>query len=832
MLFKVLQTFFCCTFLLWPQFSQSDERLNDHTIVVGFEKDSPPYVFINDQGEADGFSINLAKMIAEQQGVHMTLREAPWSESRKALEQGQIDAVTTMGYSDHRAQSVDFSVPYLKDEFALFRHNGSPSIGTIADLQGKRVLVLRSGIEHDFLQQTAPEALPVLVDDWPEVLSQLADGKADYAMITKMAGLYFIKQLKLSELKQVPLADVDMTMWYAFAVKKNDRQLLEQLNEGMTHIQGSGQFDRLYQQWFGELEPKTFASSEVLKTIAWILVIGAGLFGLILVWSLLLKRQVKLRTLSLEAEIQERKQVESALRFSETRCRTMFMNAGIGISVVDQSGRFVSANPALCKMLGYNEKEIKTLSVHDITHTDDIPLMKSGFEGLFNYSDEYYHSEQRFLDKDNEVVWGDSTGTVFRTGDDAAPLCVYIIKDTSDKKHSEHVRDQLQQQLQQASKMEAIGQLTGGFAHDFNNILTGILGYADLAQVMCVEDEESKLAVYLQNITQAGERARDLINQMMTFSRHEVGTPILLEPIVMVKEVEALLRASLPATINISTKASLDTAPVYMDPVKFHRMLINLCINARDAMQNRGEIHIAVNEVTAQDIACTSCGQALTGSWVEVTVSDSGSGIKPELLAQVFDPFFTTKGVNKGTGMGLSVVHGLMHESQGHVVIDTRLGQGTTFRLLFPVGKESIGDTPTIDSKKHSMASNKSGNIMVVDDEPHITSILYEYLSHQGYEVDVYSSGNQAMLGFKERPMHYDLVITDQTMPDTTGIDLAKQLYSISPELPIILCTGFIESLEEQNLKNIGIRSLLKKPISMSDLVSEVETHLSAPCPN
>jgi len=401
-------------------------------------------------------------------------------------------------------------------------------------------------------------------------------------------------------------------------------------------------------------------------------------------------------------------------------------------------------------------------------------------------------------------------------------MIVEVVRDISD-------RLQLQQQLQQASKMEAIGQLTGGIAHDFNNFLTSILGYTRLAQKMCVVDPESRLANYLQIINQSGELARDLIVQMMAFSRRNGSTSVLLGPKNAVKEVEVLLRTSLPSTVNIRMDSLLETAPVYMNPVQFHQLLMNLCINARDAMQGPGDISIGVHEVSVQGMSCTSCGQGLSGSWVEVTVTDSGSGIQPELLTQIFNPFFTTKRVGEGSGMGLSTVHGIMHERQGHVVVDTLPGEGTKFRLLFPLGEKDAAEKPTIGGEEPLLISNKYGNILVVDDESFVADYLKEYLTDQGYKVQTYGSGREALLAFKADPEFFDLLITDYTMPGMTGVELAQHLHAISPEFPIILYTGFPEAVNEQQIKQLGIRCLLQKPVSESQLVSEIERHLSAP---
>jgi len=692
MSFKTLTAFFCFALLLWPLSSQADDAVEPRTIVVAYEDDSPPYMFKNEQGEVDGFGISLIKAIVEHQGLKIRFKEAPWNETRLALEQGdkETDAHTAMGYSSRRAKNVEFGVPYVKDEIALFRRKDNPAPATLDDLRGKKILVLDTAICHDYLLDFAPDAVPVPVDRWPEVLSRLAAGEADYAMITRFAGLYFIKQLELTEVKQVPLKAEGLKMWYALVAKNGDRELLTLLNEGMTHIQGNGVYDQLYQRWLGVLEPKTILSSEVLKMVLWVVCVGAAFFTLILIWSLLLKRLVKSRTQKLETEVQERKQAEKALRHSEVRFRGLFMSAGIGMSIIDRSGHFISANPTLCQMLDYTEDEIKKLTLKDITSAEDFELMSNRFNALFNQQDERSQANIRYHNSKDELLWGRSTGTVFKADGDDSALCLYMIEDITARINAENESEQMQQQLQQASKMEALGQLTGGIAHDFNNILGSILGFTELAQERCVEDPDGKLAKYLRNVHLAGERAKDLIAQMMVFSRRDVGVPVLFNPVFLVEEVLTFLQASLPSSVNIRINTELGSPPVYMDPVQLQRVLINLCINARDAITEMGEICISVHDVAIEELACTACGQQLSGPWVEIIVSDTGSGMSPELITQIFDPFFTTKGVGKGTGMGLSVVHGVMHEYKGHVIVESQPGHGSTFRLLLPIANEQL----------------------------------------------------------------------------------------------------------------------------------------------
>jgi CheY-like chemotaxis protein len=253
---------------------------------------------------------------------------------------------------------------------------------------------------------------------------------------------------------------------------------------------------------------------------------------------------------------------------------------------------------------------------------------------------------------------------------------------------------------------------------------------------------------------------------------------------------------------------------------------MNLCINARDAMQGKGEMRVCMQVINAQALICTSCGQQVDGRFLQISVQDSGQGIKPELLAQIFDPFFTTKEVGKGTGMGLSVVHGIAHEHQGHVVVEERPGGGSSFNLLFPIIKANPeAQTLTNDRMKpHHSATAMS--ILVAEDEPVLARYLSELLENQGYRVTACNNGREALTHLQQAPMAYDLLITDQTMPEMTGLELTQALRRTRAQLPVILCSGFSDCLDEQVALGMGVSRYFQKPVDAGELLAAIDNCL------
>jgi len=388
--------------------------------------------------------------------------------------------------------------------------------------------------------------------------------------------------------------------------------------------------------------------------------------------------------------------------------------------------------------------------------------------------------------------------------------------------------DHLQSQLLQARKMEAVGQLSGGIAHDFNNMLSSILGYAGLALDRPDDLADSELDEYLDEVIRAGERARDLVGQMLSFSRIRKGEAECSELRPIIRETVKMLRFTLPASIELDIILDDEPLAVNIDPVQLQQIIMNLSINARDAMCNKGKLSISVCRFSPNEhdsrLECQSCRETvLSGNYIELSIKDSGGGINQELLDRVFDPFFTTKDIGKGTGMGLSVVHGIVHEVGGHILVESVQDKGTTFRLLLPPSAGGTGEQAADAFVSTDIGGGVStARILVVDDEPSVAGFLKELLSVAGYEAVLASDGAEALEIFQQQSGRFDLVITDQTMPNLTGAELARRLLALSPGLPVILCTGYSEDVDEACAREIGIQGYMPKPVPSRALLGRI----------
>jgi len=364
-----------------------------------------------------------------------------------------------------------------------------------------------------------------------------------------------------------------------------------------------------------------------------------------------------------------------------------------------------------------------------------------------------------------------------------------------------------QRQLLQAQKMEAIGTLAGGIAHDFNNILTSILGYTEIA--LSDVPPESTARKDLCQVLEAAQRAKDLVAQILAFSRQTEGErkPIELAPII--KEAIKMLRAVLPTTTEIRYHIAPDLSVVNADPTQIHQVLMNLCTNAAQAMPKGGLLEVALTNVELDEKLCAELEDLTPGSYVKLTVSDTGCGMDETTLERIFDPFFTTKAPGEGTGMGLSVVHGIVKSHGGDITVHSEPGVGTTFDVYLPA-VESIGE---IAPEVVEPVRGGNESILFVDDEPAVVDISKRTLERLGYHVTTRTSSIEALELFRVKRDDFDLVITDQTMPNMTGSDLATEILRIRSDIPIILCTGFSHAISPEKAAALGIREFVMKPI-------------------
>ena len=503
-------------------------------------------------------------------------------------------------------------------------------------------------------------------------------------------------------------------------------------------------------------------------------------------------------------DVSHKKESEKALRYEKEKFRVLVEESPLGVALIDAQGRYRYLNPKFVEIFGYTLAEL--------------PTGRQWFRKAF--PDESYRHEviKNWLDELQEGRIGESRPRTYevRCKDGSSKIIhfrpvtmdsgdLFIIYEDITRQHN------LEAQIKQASKMEAIGTLAGGIAHDFNNILSAILGYAELSLLDSADNPS--LQDHMSKILEAGERAKDLVQQILTFSRHSKQELQPLRIKTVIREALKLIRASLPTTIEIRQHLLSDSA-VLSDPTQIHQVLMNLCSNAAHAMQEKGgllEVHLC--EVVIDAKTARSHLELKPGKYLRLSVSDTGCGIDPATRERIFDPFYTTKDRGKGTGMGLAVVHGIVKNHGGVIEVDSLANQGSTFQLYFPAIESE--ETPAVDIIE-ALPTGKE-KILFVDDETFQVDLGVRMLERLGYTVTSRKSSRDALDLFSSDPQGFDLVITDMTMPEMTGDILAQKMMKIRPDLPVIICTGYSEKIDATGARAIGIQELAMKPLIMKD---------------
>jgi PAS domain S-box-containing protein len=514
-------------------------------------------------------------------------------------------------------------------------------------------------------------------------------------------------------------------------------------------------------------------------------------------------------------DISAKKKVGRALVASEQRYRTIAGTAQDAIILMDDRGRIAYWNPAAQRIFGYTEGEVLGCELHEL-------LVPSRFAPQFRKGLAHFWAsgEGNAIGKILEM-------TALRKGGEEFPVelalsalqqddgwwAVGIVRDISARERERTEREGLQVQLRHSQKMEAIGTLAGGIAHDFNNILAAIMGYTELA---LLEVGEGSLRATLTEVRRASGRAKDLVAHILAFSRQGemARTPVNVAPII--KETLKMLRASLPTTIEIRQTMGHDLGKILADATQIHQVLMNLCTNAAHAMRETGgvlEIELAQKYLREEPVLRTFALEP--GNYLQLTVRDTGQGIEPTIQERIFDPFFTTKNRGEGTGLGLSVVHGIVTSHGGGIEVQSAPGQGTIFSLYFPV-LERV--TETVETVVADAPATGKERVLFVDDESSLIELGERILVYLGYHVTTRTSSIEALELFRAKPDDFDLVVTDYTMPNMTGGELAKHILAIRPEMPIVLCTGFSEVFTEEKARALGIQGYVMKPISIHDL--------------
>lgn len=506
-------------------------------------------------------------------------------------------------------------------------------------------------------------------------------------------------------------------------------------------------------------------------------------------------------------DITEKKETERQLDKKELLLQSIIENTSDAVFFKDAAGRYVLANTATLKAIGKAEHEVIGKNDFELFPAASAKTI-SKIDSAAMAADGPLLAEEKLRTSSGDTYWQANKSALRDPAGNLLGL-VGISRNITEIKRNQLEREELKKRLIQAQKMEAVGTLAGGIAHDFNNILAVIIGYAELAR----DDvpPASKAVSDLDKVLEAGNRARNLVKQILAFSRQAEAKPIPLQLQSLIKETLKMLRASIPTTITMREDLDSSCGVVLADPTQVNQILMNLCTNASQAMEEHGGLlTVSLKKIYKNKDDRQLPVKLKEGPYVELAVSDTGTGIGPDVIDKIFNPYFTTKEVGKGTGMGLAIIHGIIREHGGEIAVESELGRGTTFRVYFP--SVSRAQLPVLE--KPAAIPQGSERILFIDDEELLAEMGKNMLERLGYQVTVRQSSIDALSTFQNDPNSFDLVITDQTMPGMTGSDLARRILQIRPGMPIILCTGYSNLIDAESAKAMGIREFAMKPLS------------------
>ncbi|MBN2337640.1 MAG: transporter substrate-binding domain-containing protein [Acidobacteria bacterium] len=784
------------------------ELASDRPLIIGGDRNFPPYEFLDERGQPAGYNVDLTRAIAREIGLDVEIRLGHWPERVQSLKDGYIDLLQGAFYSPARNLEFDFTQAHTVGHYvAVARKGEGVPPASVEELRGRRIVVEEGEILHDFALEQGLEPNLVAVADQETALGELAEGRHDCALVMRVTALHLIEKHGWSNLVlgKKPIVGLE----YAYAAKKGRKALVAQFSEGLKALERSGEYRRIHDKWLGVYTPGSSLLT-VLRYSAVVVVPLLLLLATALAWTWSLRRQVADRT----------RELRESLEKFETFARL----APVAVAISDEQGNVLHLSRKFTELFGYT--------------VDDVPRLEEWWRRA--YPDEELRRRVR-------EHWTATKGELRRTGTDIPPVefpvhaadgrdlqiefraatadrfDIIVFVDISERRRAEREKQKLQAALTQSQKMESVGRLAGGVAHDYNNMLNVIIGFAELA-LESTPPEDARRGD-LEEILQAGRRSADITRQLLAFARRQTIQPVALDLNASVENMLKMLRRLIGEAIDLAWHPGPGLWSVFMDPSQLGQVLANLCVNARDAIADVGRITLETDNVTLDDAYCSEHPGFIPGAYVRLAVSDDGHGMDRETLANAFEPFFTTKKPGEGTGLGLATIYGIVKQNRGFINVYSEPGEGTTVRIYLPrhAGEGAAATAP----EPGPMPAARGETVMVVEDEVAIGHLARTLLEKLGYVV-LSADGPRAALA--EAGRHdgtIDLLITDVVMPEMNGRDLADRMRQIHPEIRVLYMSGYTANvIAHHGMLDPGV-FFIQKPFTNRELAARVRETLS-----
>lgn len=819
----------------------------------------PPFEFVQKDSSMDGMCIELARWISTEAGFQPKFLNMSFEQAQKAVLSGKADIITSLFFSDKRAQSFGFSDTIFDVPASIFVKAERPDISRLDDLRGKRIAIQRGDYAKEFLETKGIPFELIPTDSFAEATDAVLSDRADALIGDEQIVLYHLFSNRLT--KQAKKVGEPLYIGKNCMATRNSAPVLRSiLEKSMRHARKSGVIDKISQKWLGT--SYQVQENSLAKFLPYLLPIAAAILALILAivfWNIKLRQQVEIRTrelakekeslLKIEAILQEqneellvkkeslrdqntklqateemlRKQVgeyqtihdhllatEEMLRVqldvvkeSSQKFQAIFEQSPIAVALTNQpEGRFAEINQEFIDLFGYSREEAigkTSMELGVWLHETD----RNRYRQLIVDKGFVHNFEVDMRRKDGNLFTVLFSSSMLNIAGKSLALSTLI--DISEQKR-------LQKQIHQTQKMDVIGQLAGGIAHDFNNMLSGIMAAAELLKLRLSSDEKKHKMVDI--IIEATARSADLTRELLSFSRKETAasTPFHLHDTIAT--VIRLLERTIDKKIQLSARLEANNSVVMGDQTQMQNALLNLGVNARDAMPEGGTLTYLTKVRILDEAACLSMGISLpTGRYLEIAVSDTGVGMTKTVMEHIFEPFFTTKEVGKGTGLGLAAVYGAVRSHQGELYVQSEPGVGSVFKIYLPITEEET-NIPVHDGETVS----GSGGILLVDDEEILRDVGRDLLENLGYTIYMAENGVQALEVFAAHRSEISLVMLDMIMPRMGGKETFQRLREQAPDVKIMFCSGFHKDWTEDELLKLGASGFIQKPYNRSEL--------------
>lgn len=782
--------------------SEGSEKEGRTPYRVGVLTDNYPYAFRPEGGgELQGFAVELFGALRRVAALNVVVVEGDTATIHGAFEAGDVDMLLAFAYSEQRAERFAFSASYLDLRQGIFVRPELAGVQRLEDLRGRRIMVHRTSLGAQTLIEAGMADSIVYVGSVGEALRRIDAGEGDATLATLLTGASIIDR-EGYDLVRLSLPLPDYPVYFCFAVQKQHRELLASINEGLAVLHRTGEFDAIYQRWFGQYAERRFTPEEILLAVC----AGLAVAFVVAVASALHQRRLR-RALA---------ETHEALVRSELHFREVFDATPVPVLVIHVVGgegggflQLTESNPAAWKLFGWADHPGRVLL--ETRERAFVELWKA--VGAVRPGTSPVPAEMSLLQKN-----GKELHLRWAAVRDGRRILLLLENVTAAVIAAKELRT-AEHQLRQSQKLDALGTLTSGIAHDFNNILTGIFGNAELLRLECAG--QPKLLEYTGNILAGSRRARDLVRQILTFSRQGVPERRHVDLHEIVVETLNLIRAAVPKSVRFDYVGPSHPVPIFGDPTQIHQVLLNLLTNAAQAIGERpGVVTLALRD--SQRGGVDPAGRdgdanADHGARHCIEISDTGDGMPPEVMARAFEPFFTTKTKGRGTGLGLSVAHGIVAKHGGVITIASEVGVGTKITIWLPATTPSaeVGST---EGEPMEPVSTDGPEVLVIDDETVVGDALSRMLTRLGCKPVVMNDPLAAIALFAARPERFAVVLCDLSMPQSNGLVVLERLLAMRPGLRAMLMSGFWPNGSKDKARALGVRLLVEKPIGLGEL--------------